>query len=946
MISRSDDEDMPAWRLFWAKTDYQNEGKPSYRGDEWTHPLWAHLIDVACVAEVLWKVVVPVPLKQKLREATGLDKPAHALSLWIGLHDAGKAIPGFQEQHKASWKKLCAAGVCDAAPANKRHHHGFASVPILQHWLADSGLSARSRCLLDRLALFVGFHHGRLCKQSNLDGPPGALGDEQWTVVQQQLIDAVVAAWDVRTWPDSPEAPEPWPSWLLGFAGWVTLADWVGSMTKRFPEARHDSDLRDYIRESRKTAEKVVAEIGLADRASLVRHDPSMLFGFESLREVQKRVYRLPLPERGAPTLTIVEAPTGEGKTEAALALAARQQIKRGGSGIYIAMPTMATSNGLFPRFRRFLERAHDAENTPANVVLLHGTADLHPKYQKLLDGVPETADIHDEDDQWSGRSGRVRAQRWFLPKKRGLLAPYGIGTVDQALLGVLFSKHFFLRLFGLSGKTVIFDEVHAYDTYMSMLFERLLRWLRVLDVNVILLSATLPTATRARLLEAWGTSKEEAQREADHPAIWHVHDGTCDLKDGFPTHQEGRTVKLEWCPSDRENIGAIIKEVHQAVEAGAAVAVIVNQVDRAQKIYHRLTTGEDALPLAANDCHLLHARYPLEQRYARETAAIQRFGKTKKPGDDETPRPAGPAVLVATQVAEQSLDLDFDLMLSDLAPIDLLLQRAGRMHRHALPYTRPDGYREARLILLCPEPDEAGLPAVDEVGYVYDTLTLLRTWHLLQNRDMWTLPDDYRVLIDGVYVPKMHKSPIPGDLPTEGRRAWKKARHAFRKTSRQEGQKAKNRYINAPKDLDNLLSHDHLELHDEEDPKTHEDFKALTRSGLPSVSVICLHCIGDRLYLDAEGKTEAPFNDLPASDAVRALLKRSVRISKQVLVRHFREWAPPDSWSDAMKTAWTEAASNTAALYFYRPMIFENGVWREGPVYGRLDSALGLVYE
>lgn len=892
-------------------------------------------------------------LKQTLREATGLNEPGHILSLWIGLHDIGKAIPGFQEQHNVSWEMLKEKELGVDAPQNLRHHHGFASVPLLRRWLEASDIPNRGKVLLSQIALFVGFHHGRLCKGAKLEGPPGALGVTEWSVAQQHLITKVVEAWGVEAWPDPPEEPEPWPSWLLGFAGWTTLADWVGSITEHFPDVDKQQGLSTYLETARVAANELVKDLGFTNKAHIVTHNPSTLFPkIKILHEVQQRVYDL--PTSNAPSLTIVEAPTGEGKTEAAFALAAKQQVDLG-QGIYVAMPTMATSNGLFPRFLDFVAHAQDAE-VRANVMLVHGTADLNLDFQKLREATYQPlsnnaiplSKIYDEDEQGTMKAaGTVQAQRWFLPKKRGLLAPYGVGTVDQVLLGVLFSKHFFLRLFGLSGKTLIFDEVHAYDTYMSVLFEQLLCWLQALDVNVILLSATLPAATRTRLLNAWGASNAEAEQEADYPAIWHVQDGQVYLDAGFETQmgKDERVVYTEWLVSDRENIDSVVAAVSKAVGARAAVAVIVNQVDRAQQIYDHLKNGPDVLALPPEDLHLLHARFPLEDRYEHEVAALKRFGKQ----EDGTPRPPGPAVLVATQVAEQSLDLDFDVMFSDLAPIDLLLQRAGRLHRHKLPDMRPEGYDTPRLFLLCPEPDESSLPDVDAVAYVYDSLTVLRTWHLLQDRERWAtwnLPADYRNLVDGVYVSKMHKGSIPDNLSADGKGKWRKAQSAFKKASRQETQKARNRYINAPTTLPGLLSHSHLELRDEEDPKTHDDFKALTRSGLPSVNVICLHRIGDKLFLDAAGEHEAPFDQLPDAEAVRALLKRSVRISRQVLVKHFKDWSPPEKWTADMRTTWNDAAKYTAALYYYRPMVFSEGVWDENALAVRLDSVLGLVYK
>ena len=112
-------------------------------------------------------------------------------------------------------------------------------------------------------------------------------------------------------------------------------------------------------------------------------------------------------------------------------------------------------------------------------------------------------------------------AEEWFAKdKKQALLAPYGVGTIDQALLAVLQTKHVFVRLFGFAGKCVILDEVHAYDAYMTTLMERLLRWLATLRCPVVLLSATLPKEKRLALIRAY-TGKELPEPEhKNYPRI------------------------------------------------------------------------------------------------------------------------------------------------------------------------------------------------------------------------------------------------------------------------------------------------------------------------------------------------------------------------------------------------------------------------------------------
>jgi CRISPR-associated endonuclease/helicase Cas3 len=746
-------------------------------------------------------------------------------------------------------------------------------------------------------------------------------------------VSAVAEAWN-PPWPNAPAVRRSEPHWLLAFAGWTTLADWVGSMGEHFAEtldARPGDDLVAYISRSRKRAQEAVKAVGLYRPAALHTGSFSELFEHDTPRPIQARVPSLDIPEE-VPTLTIIEAPTGEGKTEAALWLAARQQHGRTGGGLYVGMPSQATANGLYPRLVRFLSSEyagrHDGE--AANLVLLHGNADLHPSRQSL--DAPRLADMRDGDDERSEPQERaeVRTRRWFLPKRRGLLAPYGIGTVDQTFLGVLFSKHFFIRLTGLAGKTVIFDEVHAYDTYMSKLFVRLLRWLRTLGAHVVILSATLPAQTRRDLIAAWTDDAPDEDNDAlGYPAITHVANGHIDLHDDLPepNEEDKKHTRLDWMPPDLDGVA---KRIRRKVTDGGTVIAIVNTVRRAQRLYEKLTVGEHALNLPEEDHWLLHARFPHGQRAQREDAVLERFGPN---------RPAQPGVLVATQVAEQSLDLDADYMFSDLAPIDLLLQREGRLHRHKR--ARPDGFDRPELCVLCPEPSaEEAFPNVSGVGFVYDNLVLLNTWHLLHQPDYavgWTLPDDYRTLVDGVYTLEP-----PPDLTVWQHKTWQEALTDYKKRRHEEEAEAKKRLITRPSLLRNLANHDHLILADEDEEDTHPSMRALTRLGGPSVEVVCLHRGPEgRLFSDAACEHALPSGPKLTTSETRRLMKATVRISPRRVVRALTTY-----WDDHPSPTWEAIAEDNAALYRHRCLIFENRRWSDGSLTLRLDDMLGLVVE
>lgn len=914
------------WRLFWAKTD-RSGARP-----EWTRPLWAHLIDVANAALVLWERGVPSPLKARLAAAAGLsvDDAGRWFSLQIGLHDWGKAIPSFQRWHEGSCEMLKAQGLTFPASYDSHNsiHHGHATTSLTWRKLDRDGVSGPLLYTLRGLTAMIGFHHGKLVPESRLYAEDAfginlkaILGEEgTWGKAQDELYKEVVEAWNAPA-PTLQGEKRRWPTWIMGVGGWCTLADWLGSMAEHYPDdVAHGDDLVAYIERSRAGAERAYEAAALNNRAALIARPFTELFRRDDSPEVvprplQEECIALPIDAPTTPTLTIIEAPTGEGKTEAALVLAARQQEKIVGGGVYIAMPSQATSNGLFLRFADFLRRAHDDRQGAVNLVLIHGNSALNEEQEKLvrafLDARRQFSPIYSSDDTDAGDRARVETADWFLPKKRSLLAPYGIGTVDQVLLGVLYAKHFFLRLYGLAGKTVIFDEVHAYDTYMNTLFGRLLAWLREAGAHVIVLSATLPSATRRAIEQAWSNSNEPVEEgetsPPPYPALWHR---TSASKRSDPICFKaalGQSAIIEW---GNPEVTSVAAQVVTAARAGAAVAVIVNTVARAQKVYEAVRTLLGSSPI---ECTLFHARFPFGRRAEIERSVLERFGRSRES--------CVPRILVATQVAEQSLDLDVDLMFSDLAPIDLLLQRAGRLHRHR-HHLRPTGCEQPRLIVLCPLVEEGAIPKLDMIsgrGYVYHHAVLLRTWHLLRNRTGWSLPDDYRPLIEGVY--SNLSAPPPEEFGLGVQETWLVQQEKFMDKATGDRGEAHQRMIPPPDEFKSVIEARHLELteDDDADPRLHEHYRALTRLGELSIEAVCLHQSPEgRLYLDPDLTQPLP-SALPLSRAVlRSLQECVVKLSGKRLLTLI---------PDMVHRHWTPIAKETPGLMQAYPLVFQRVV-------------------
>lgn len=946
---------MEPWRLFWAKTN-REKIKDSAGNDlpaDWTHPLWAHLLDVGSAAQVLWEKFLPAALRQKMAAALGMEEAAAGrfLSIWIGLHDLGKAIPSFQGMPGAAPQvvaALAAQGLPIHPDAN-RLHHGHASIAIVHNWLRGKNLPDDT--LLDAAAACVGIHHGKLCYSdvwedvAKLNSLKSALGGPPWKSAQLGLAEAVFAAWG-SPWPDLARlAPlgsgrAPWPDWLMAFAGWATLADWLGSMQSCYDlGVAAGDDLAAYLPKSRAGAAQAYVVAGLHQQAALQALPLTAHFGKDfKPRPLQDIARDLDLPAPG-PHLVVVEAPTGEGKTEAAFYLAARL-----GGGVYVAMPSQATSDGLFPRLRDFLAGDASRQLTGAHagsaaaLRLVHGNDLLREDALSLLQVAQRTAFVGNPtpgpaateqlDPQATGR-----VLSWFMPKKRALLVPYGVGTVDQLLLGVLYARHFFLRLFALSGKTVIFDEVHAYDTYMNTIFQQLLGWLRALDANVIVLSATLPGGTRQELLQAWGgAAVAPADGLAPYPVAWHATGGTLRQLPFLHDSERGQQLRLRWCDATVEAVAA---QARQLLAQGATVLVVCNTVDRAQQVFQLL--DDPALLPDPADRLLLHARMPQAWRKERETAALARFGKN---------RPPHPGLLVGTQVIEQSLDLDADALLTDLAPIDLLLQRAGRLHRHQRD-NRPAGFTAPVLYVACAKATADALPVVDEVsgrGHIYPLAVLWKTHAVLRQHGGWALPlgqaelPGYRALVEGVYG---ELSTPPVTLGASAKAQYQAAIAKWHKEIASQRSEATKRLVPAPRHLHALFTFEKAELVEEDDAAAGEVPKhllAATRNpdGL-NAEVLLLHHTptGWATAPNARPVLRRGKPNVLTPQTIRRLFGAAVRLSSIQVVLPLLQNPNPD---------WTTLQGQHRLLKRFQLLELRDGQAIVGSSRLRLDERLGLV--
>lgn len=957
--------------LFWAKTDQTGKDK------EWTRPLWSHLLDVACVAEVLWDVILSETLKKQIVQILGCTlNEARSFITWLcGVHDVGKAIPPFQIQHEFSKALLANAGLSFPKKASKvRHEH--ATYKLLTRWYQER----YSRTgWFDDIAFLLAFHHSHSTTKSDAekDTASDVIGENDWKAAQNALIDCTVEVLKPFI-PVQIAQKNYWQSWTYLFMGLVSYADWIASMEGNFPHQLTQKP-HEYLPTARAAAQQAIKHIGADLTAQIQGRKFGQLFGETDAdgkwkgftpRAVQKAVVRYTERQRlsetqSTPLLAIIEAPTADGKTEAALHLAAQLQAispkKKARRGIYLAMPTQATSNGLLKRFLAFLERAHDASAHPANTLLIHGQSNLHETQEMLKENMNkfiyasqiESISGGERDDRKFNQTATVGTAAWFLPKKRSLLAPFGIGTIDQALLAVLQTKFFFLRLFGLHDKTIIFDEVHAYDAYMLTLLERLIAWLKASGSDVILLSATLPDTMRKRFIQAWTGDKTDTSPNlpVQYSALTFVRGGKLETEPVYkdelplPNMKEERpskkTVHLEpiiVSPNASEQIERIAADAVAAYNNGAAVAVLCNSVDRAQRVFQKICEKLNLKEEEAEktNLHLIHSRMTYGQRSQKESLILNSFGVGFQ-GDRK-------GIVVGTQILEQSLDVDFDAMITDIAPIDLLLQRAGRLHRHLWRTFRPAAHSSPTLQIVIPESStkQTEAPSFRTVAAVYSDFIMQQTWRVLHQendpsknwRMEWHIPDDVRSLVNAVYDEETQ-----AEFEKESR-----LEKAFFKQSGETISKQQSAFsvlIFDPREAD-YITDEGLRLLDDE--AIENQMRAATRLEINSVRLICFHeDEHEQWYLDADCTIPFEQSLTESSEGVRTLLHNTVSVSAEKVVSAVLSFQKNEPGIFAQ---WQATIKNSSGLLGLIPMIFKHCQWKHHKenVTVSFNQTLGLV--
>jgi CRISPR-associated endonuclease/helicase Cas3 len=610
-------------------------------------------------------------------------------ALIASAHDIGKVSPTFYE-------KLLSH--CDQTGSGNIRLQGV-DPSIESQWGGHAGVSeltARDLQVDRSIPGILGQHHGFTPSLGGLSATDGVFGGPSWNDERKALVSELKTILSVD-WPAEINSVQ-----ARVISGLTTVADWIGS-------GRH------FAQPGIPWKGKITAAL---DEAGLI--PPAVRRGLDFgqvFYENQAPFTPSPVQTNfidcvNGPGVYVLEAPMGLGKTEAAL-FAAYKMLDAGlASGIYFALPTQLTSNKIYDRFNVFLERILESERAD-QAILLHSGANLMQSTEMGEDAAP-------------GGS-------WFHQNKRGILAPFAVGTIDQALMAVMNVKHGFVRAYGLAGKVVILDEVHSYDAYTGALLDALVDFLKSAGCIVIILSATLNSEKRSSLLGCRVSCQS-------YPLISSQPVGDC-LEERPVDPPPSSQVLLSM---GRSQVDAADEAVRRALE-GQQVLWIENTVKEAQQAYERFMaiTADEGV-----ECGLIHSRFTPHDRQKNEEKWVSLFGK-----DGTDVRKSTGRILIGTQVLEQSLDIDGDFLVSRFCPTDMLLQRLGRLWRHKRDH-RPEGSK-CEAWIISPSLEEALQDPVDAFGttaFVYDQYILVRALEVWGDIVSISLPDDIRSLIESTY--------------------------------------------------------------------------------------------------------------------------------------------------------------------------------------------------
>ena len=635
---------------------------------EWL-PLSIHLADTVNVTKYLSEHFLADSIWKQADVPSVQIKQMAVFHAYV--HDIGKATALFQSRITPNLP-LCRDRL-RAAGADIPSVQYFSSGQATPHSLAGAVILMKNGCP-DSTAEIIGAHHGSPSDRSAVDlqANEHAYAENYFDRTSPEQARLWHAAWSeiisealrLSGFSDVSELPPLSAKAQMLLTGILIMADWIASNTVYFPLIPDEAPTGEIDLEKR-------ALVGLRKLAfPEIWHSQHTCFSQSLFRQsfsfapriMQSEFLRI-ISECDRPGLFILEAPMGCGKTEAALMGADILAAKTDRSGIFFGLPSQATANGLAPRMTEWAQK--QSEDAYHSIQLVHGAAAFHTLFTSLRKGIPNHAFTSDETDDCG-----LISHSWFAGSKQACLDQFVIGTVDRMLMMALKRRHIMLLHLGLSQKVVVIDECHAYDTYMNQYLEQALRWLGSYGTPVILLSATLPAKRRAALAAAYLQSKRmdaDISESSAYPLLTWTDGGELQMRTLSAAHLHQTIIETAFLPESE-----LVQSVTDVMNAGGCTGIILNTVRRAQAVAAQLQEQvHDA------EIILCHAQFIQMDRADIEKKILAKVGK------HSTANIRRRTIIIGTQVLEQSLDIDFDLLITDICPMDLLLQRMGRLHRH-----------------------------------------------------------------------------------------------------------------------------------------------------------------------------------------------------------------------------------------------------------------------
>lgn len=798
-------------------------------------PLTTHLEDTMNVSRWLWTNW----LSNRQREfCTQSIQPsdeeiAANLAAFLGaVHDIGKATPAFQIQ-----KGYSNSPDLDAMLLENLEQAGFRGISTLNlsyskkshHSIAGEYLLTEKFHVKNDIGSIIGGHHGKpidsgLTIEDQSAYTPNYFQSEneaseiasRWKNVQHELFYWALSESGFTSAEVLPELSQPCQ---VIYSGLLIMADWISSNTEYFPLMNiENGNIHDSGERFRSGVESWMRNLPLQ-----ISNYPSMnklftsRFGFTP-RNYQEVVYKM-VEGIHNPGILILEAPMGLGKTEAALAAAEEIAAKTGSSGLFFGLPTQATSNGMFGRVHQWLKSVTIDYDSKQSLRLCHGKAALNEEMIHLKAASSNTINIDEENNEG------IFVNEWFSGRKKTSLDDFVVGTVDGFLLSALKQKHLALRHLGFSKKIIIIDEVHAYDTYMQQYLNEAIRWMGAYGTPVILASATLPEEKRKELITQYllgcGVKKKDITFPKElsgnnYPLISYTDRNEVHVQTDFSS-MEDKAIHVKQLPEED-----LFVKIEDLLNGRGVIGIIVNTVKKAQRL------GEECKArFGDNTVDVLHSAFIAEDRVKKESDLMKMIGKNGN-------RPKK-KIIIGTQMIEQSLDIDFDVLITDLCPVDLLLQRIGRLHRHDIE--RPEMHSEPTVYIMGTDPQ---FDFEEGTEYVYGKYLLIRTQHCLPEEIR--IPSDIPLLINQVYGDEELK------LPQELQSVYQKSLEQMEIMKEKKTSSARTYRINPPRkkiDPNNerctligwLKNPDHSE--------TDEKSAAQVRDATESIEVIAVKKIG-----------------------------------------------------------------------------------------------------